>query len=265
MTLPTGSNFRVDGKVALVTGAGQGLGLEMAKALAHAGARVYINDITEAAAACGVEALAALDLKAHPVPFDVTQAAQANQAIDGVEAEAGRIDILVNNAGILARKRLDEMDDADWDRVIDVDLSSVYRMSRRIGLSMADRGSGAIINLASIFGIRGRAGLLSYVAAKHGVVGLTHGLAAELGPRGVRVNAIAPGYVLTEINRSVINDPEFLHLVSARTPLKRWAEAHEIAGPVLFLASDAASFVHGHTLVVDGGISSTILQPAHVA
>lgn len=264
MILP-GGNFRVDGKVALVTGAGQGLGLEIAKALANAGAQVYVNDVTQEAAARAVAALAALDLKAHPAAFDVTQAAQVNQAVDDIEARAGRIDILVNNAGILVRKRLDEMDDADWDRVIDVDLSSVYRLSRRIGLSMAERGSGAIINLASIFGVRGRAGLLSYVAAKHGVVGLTQGLAAELGPRGVRVNAVAPGYVLTELNRSVINDSEFHNLVSARTPLKRWAEPDEIAGPVVFLASEAASFVQGHTLVVDGGISSTILQPTHVA
>lgn len=248
-----------------MTGASRGLGLVMARALAEAGAHVAINDIDAQAVGLVAERFVADGLSAEAVPFDVTDTAACQQAVSALESRHGRIDVLLNNAGIVVRKRLFEADDSDWDRVISTNLTSLHVLSKAVARQMIERGSGRIINLASIMGLIGRAGVVSYVAAKHGVVGLTKALAAELGPHGITVNAIAPGYILTEINRSVIDDQFFYSLVIDRTPLKRWGIPADLAGPVVFLASAAAAFVNAHTLVVDGGISTTILQPEHVA
>lgn len=259
------SMFSLEGRVALITGAARGLGLSMAEALAEAGALVLLNDLQKADAEEQARVLQNKGLKVLPLPFDVSDTRAAQIAIDSAAAEHGRIDILVNNAGIVARKRLFEMEDSDWDRVIDVNLKAVYELSRMVAVHMVKAGQGRIINLTSIAGIIARAGVISYVAAKHGVIGLTKALAAELGPKNICCNAIGPGYMLTEINRSVMDDKFFYKLVCDRTPLKRWGTPDELKGAVIFLASPAASFVNGHTLFVDGGISTTILQPEHVA
>jgi gluconate 5-dehydrogenase len=257
--------YSLKGKVVLITGASRGLGLTMARALAEAGAHVAVNDIDPAALDLAISVLKSEGLSVEPVAFDVTDHSAARAAVVDLEKRRKRIDILVNNAGIVVRKRLWDASDADWDRVIATNLTSLHVLSKAVAEGMAARGFGRIINLASIMGVIGRAGVVSYIAAKHGVVGLTKALAAELGPRGITVNAIAPGYILTEINRSVIDDQFFYSLVVDRTPQKRWGIPADLAGPVVFLASDAASFVNAHTLVIDGGISTTILQPEHVA
>jgi len=259
------SLFSLGGRVALITGAAQGLGLMMAEALAEAGARVIINDINAQDARARAADLQAQGLLVRALPFDVTDAAGASAAIQSIVTDEGQIDVLVNNAGISVRKRLFEFEEADWDRVIDLNLKAVYQLSQEVAKSMVAAGHGRIINMASIFGVRGRAGVIPYVAAKHGVVGVTKALASELGPRGVTCNAIGPGYFLTEINRKILDDAAFFKLVCDRTPLKRWGKPEELKGVVVFLASDASSYVNGHTLMVDGGISSAILQPEHVA
>ncbi|MCM0018696.1 MAG: SDR family oxidoreductase [Tagaea sp.] len=256
--------YSLKGRVALITGASRGLGLVMARALAEAGAHVALNDLDPAPLAEAIEKLRGEGLSVEGLPFDVTDHAAARAAIADLERRR-KIDVLVNNAGIVVRKRLWEATDADWERVIATNLTSLHVISKAVAEGMVARGSGRIVNIASIMGLIGRAGVVSYIAAKHGVVGLTKALAAELGPRGINVNAIAPGYILTEINRSVIDDQFFHSLVVDRTPLKRWGDPADLAGPVVFLASDAAAFVNAHTLVIDGGISTTILQPEHVA
>lgn len=258
------SLFSLDGQVALITGAARGLGLAMAEALAEAGAKVVLNDLDKDQAEEQAQALRAKGLNVRALVFDVSDPVAAKAAIASIVADEGHLDILVNNAGIVVRKSLFDFEDHDWDRVMDVNLKAVYGLSKEAARHMVETGSGRIINLTSIAGIIARAGVISYVAAKHGVIGLTKALAAELGPKNICCNAIGPGYMLTDINRSVLDDEIFYGLVCDRTPLKRWGSPNELKGAVVFLASRASSFVNGHTLFVDGGISTTILQPEHV-
>ena len=165
------------------------------------------------------------------------------------------------NAGIPVIKRIENHTVADWERVIETNLTSLYVLARASAVHMAAGGYGRIINVASVMGIVARSGIISYVAAKHGVIGLTKALAAEFAMKNINSNAIAPGYFLTEINKSVQDDKAFYELVKSRTPLHRWGSPEELAGPVQFLASPASSFVNGHILVVDGGMCATNLEP----
>jgi gluconate 5-dehydrogenase len=249
--------FSLSGQIAIVTGAGRGIGFSIARGMAAAGAIVYINDLSAEAAASACDQLISDGMKAVPLPFDVTDYASGAAALDQVVAAEGQLDILVNNAGILIRKPVETHDMADWDKVISVNLDSYYALSQQAIHFMRKQRSGRIINIASVMGISARPGVVSYVAAKHGVVGITRALAAELGKDGITVNAIAPGWVLTEINKKVLTDESFHQLVCNRTPLARWADPDELAGPAVFLASKAASFVSGHVLVVDGGLTAT--------
>jgi gluconate 5-dehydrogenase len=156
---------------------------------------------------------------------------------------------------------VEELDPADWKRVIDVDLTSLFTLSRRARPLLSRSKHGRIINIASVLGLTSRPGIVSYVAAKHGVVGLTRALAGEFGRHGVTCNAIAPGYFITPMGDVLVKDQRFYRMIRDRTPLGRWAEPDELRGPVVFLASDAASFVTGHVLTVDGGITASLFQP----
>jgi len=262
--VPSPVNFSLAGQVALVTGAGRGIGNAIARGFAEAGATVVVNDISPAAAEAARDALLAAGLRAEAAPFDVTDHAAGAAAVDAIAARHGRLDILMNNAGILIRKPVETHDLADWDKVIAVNLTSLYALAREATRHMRKAGYGRIINTASLMGISSRPGVVSYVAAKHGVVGITRALAAELGAHGITVNAIGPGYVETEINKATMADGHFHQLVVDRTPLGRWAAPEELAGPAVFLASPAAAFVTGHVLMVDGGMSATLFQTASV-
>ena len=262
--VPSHVNFSLAGQVALVTGAGRGIGNAIARGFAEAGATVVVNDISPAAAEAARDALLAAGFKAEAAPFDVTDHAAGAAAVDAIVARHGRLDILMNNAGILIRKPVETHDLADWDKVIAVNLTSLYALAREATRHMRKAGYGRIINTASLMGISSRPGVVSYVAAKHGVVGITRALAAELGAHGITVNAIGPGYVETEINKATMADGHFHQLVVDRTPLGRWAAPEELAGPAVFLASPAAAFVTGHVLMVDGGMSATLFQTASV-
>lgn len=262
--VPSPVNFSLAGQVALVTGAGRGIGNAIARGFAEAGATVVVNDISPAAAEAARDALLAAGFKAEAAPFDVTDHAAGAAAVDAIAARHGRLDILMNNAGILIRKPVETHDLADWDKVIAVNLTSLYALAREATRHMRKAGYGRIINTASLMGISSRPGVVSYVAAKHGVVGITRALAAELGAYGITVNAIGPGYVETEINKATMADGHFHQLVVDRTPLGRWAAPEELAGPAVFLASPAAAFVTGHVLMVDGGMSATLFQTASV-
>ena len=258
MAGPAADLFSLAGKVALVTGSSRGLGWSIARGMARAGAHVAINARSQPDATARVKELAAEGLSASVQAFDVADAEAATRAVAAMEAAHGRIDILVNNAGIAQRKPLAETSDADWQRVMDINLTACFRLSRLVSRAMLAQGSGRIIMTTSVLAIVGRPGTSAYAAAKAGLVALTRTLAAELGAKGVLCNAVLPGYFATELNAALMSDPRFDAMVKGRTPLHRWGDPEEMAGPAIFLASPAASYVNGHVLVVDGGMSVSV-------
>jgi gluconate 5-dehydrogenase len=253
--------FSLTGRVAIVTGAAQGLGAAMAEALAKAGAHVALNDRNAEGLQQTVSALHEKGYAVSGIPFDVTDTSAVEAGVREVARRQGRLDILVNNAGVVVFERIENHTMAEWNRVISTNLTALYGLAREAAAHMAAGGYGRIINISSVMGTIARAGIISYVSAKHGVIGLTRALAAELGPRGINTNAIAPGYFVTDINKSVQDDSEFFEMVKKRTPLHRWGAPSELGGPVLFLASPAASFVNGHVLLVDGGMCAINFEP----
>jgi NAD(P)-dependent dehydrogenase (short-subunit alcohol dehydrogenase family) len=254
MHTPVLDSFRLDGKVALITGGARGLGLTMATALAEAGANVAlagrnIGPCEEAAAAI----TSATGRRAESFAADVTSAADIERLVASVEASLGRIDILINNVGVNIRGSVDQLSEADWDTVIDTNLKGPFLCARAIGPGMVTRGWGRVINLGSILGAVGLGGRAPYASSKAGVINLTRVLALEWAGTGVTANAICPGPFATDMNRQLLNDPVKYQEFVKKIPMGRWGELDEIAGAVVFLASDASSFVTGSAMFVDGG------------
>ncbi len=241
------------GRVALVTGAGRGLGRAIAANLAAAGAKVACVDISAETLAQTVAAIEAVGGTAMPLPCDVTDSQRVNQAVDDVVKTWGGLDILVNNAGITRDNILLRMKDEQWDAVIQVNLRGTFLFTRAAAKPMLKAHGGRIINIASVAGLIGNPGQTNYSASKAGVIGLTRTVARELAGRGITVNAVAPGFIATEMTAGL--GEEVLAEVKKQTPLARLGDPQDIADAVLFLASDAASFITGHVLTVDGGLS----------
>jgi 3-oxoacyl-[acyl-carrier protein] reductase len=244
---------RLEHKVSLITGAGQGIGLASALKFAQEGAIVIVCDVKQSAIDAAVAACRQTGAQATGFVMDVTDRAQVDAVVAQVRERFGRIDVLVNNAGITQDARLVKMTEAQFDRVIDVNLRGVFHCSQAVAQAMMDQGSGVILNASSVVGIYGNFGQTNYAASKFGVIGFTKTWSRELGPKGVRVNAVAPGFIQTPILASMPDD--VLKGMEARVPLKRLGRAEEIANVYAFLASDEASYINGAVIEVSGGMT----------
>jgi 2-deoxy-D-gluconate 3-dehydrogenase len=244
--------FDLHGKVALVTGSSRGLGAGMALALAAAGADVVLHDRcapsdTERAVRQRT------GVRTATLVADLRSRAEADRLVGAALDAMGRLDILVNNAGIIRRAPAAEFSDADWDDVIEIDLTAVFRLCRAAGAPMLAQGSGKIVNVSSLLAFQGGITVPAYAAAKGGVAQLTKALANEWAGRGLNVNAIAPGYMRTENTRPLTEDAARYRQITERIPAGRWGDPSDLGGAVVFLASPASDYVNGHVLVVDGG------------
>jgi NAD(P)-dependent dehydrogenase (short-subunit alcohol dehydrogenase family) len=246
--------LRLKGKVALVTGAARGIGRGIAEVFAAEGADVAVNDVAHMDQAEQVAvSIRSAGRRATAVQADVARRADVEPMIDRVWKELGPIDILVNNAGVNIRGSIDELTEGDWDAVIDTNLKAPYLCMRAVGKGMRERGWGRVVNLGSILSTVSLAGRAPYCSSKAGVLGLTRVLALEWAKHGITVNAICPGPFGTDMNLPLKNDPAKYQAFVDKIPIGRWGELHEITGAAVFLASDAASFVTGSALYVDGG------------
>ncbi|HEY9103210.1 beta-ketoacyl-ACP reductase [Chitinimonas sp.] len=244
--------MRLSGKVTIVTGAASGIGEATAVRFGKEGARVVVCDVNAAGIDAVVGEITAAGGEAVGYVVNVTDKAQIAAMVAGVKAQWGRIDVLVNNAGIVADAQLSKMTDEQFDRVIDINLKGVYNCAKAVVDIMTEQGSGVILNASSVVGLYGNFGQTNYAAAKFGVIGFTKTWAKELGKKGIRSNAVCPGFVATPILQQM---PEkVIQAMEERVPMRRLAQPEEIAAVYLFLASDDASYINGAVLSVDGGL-----------
>lgn len=246
--------FDLTGRRALVTGASQGIGLALARGLAGAGAEVVLNGRDPARLAKATQTIPG----ARMLAFDVTDHATARAAIDGFEDAVGPIDILVNNAGIQHRAPLEDFPADAFERLLQTNIASVFHVGQACARHMIARGRGRIINIASVQTALARPSIAPYTATKGAVGNLTKGMATDWAKYGLTCNAIAPGYFDTPLNAALVADPDFCAWLERRTPAGRWGRVEELVGAAIFLASDAASFVNGQVLYVDGGITASL-------
>ena len=250
--------FSLEGKRALVTGSSQGIGFALARGLAQAGADIVLNGRDAAKLASASAALAGDGARVETLVFDVTDHDAVGAAIDGFEAAHGAIDILVNNAGMQHRTPLEDFPADAFERLLQTNVASVFHVGQAVARHMIRRGAGKIINIASVQTALARPGIAPYTATKGAVGNLTKGMATDWARHGLQCNAIAPGYFDTPLNAALVADPEFSAWLEKRTPAGRWGDVEELVGACVFLSSAASSFVNGHTLFVDGGITASL-------
>jgi len=253
------NKFSLEGKIALVTGAAYGIGFELAKSYAQAGATIVFNDINQELVDKGLKAYEELGIKAFGYVCDVTDEPKVMELVEKIEKEVGVIDILVNNAGIIKRVPMLEMKVEDFRQVIDVDLTAPFIVAKAVIPGMIKNGHGKIINICSMMSELGRETVSAYAAAKGGLKMLTRNIASEYGEYNIQCNGLGPGYIETP-QTAPIRTPghPFNEFIIAKTPAARWGTPEDLAGPAVFLASDASDFVNGHILYVDGGILAYI-------
>ncbi|WP_285241238.1 SDR family oxidoreductase [Arthrobacter sp. G.S.26] len=252
--------FDLTGRVALVTGSSRGIGSALARALADAGATVVLNGVNTERLKAAETALAA-DYPPGRIAscaFDVTDDDAAERSIAWIEENVGPLEILVNNAGIQHRVPMLELDVADWERVLATDLTSAFLVGRAAARRMIPRGRGKIINICSVQTDLARPTIAPYVAAKGGLRNLTRAMTAEWAADGLQINGIAPGYIHTEMTQNLVDDAAFNSWILGRTPAHRWGTVQDLAGPVVWLASDGSAFVNGQTIFIDGGMTVVV-------
>ena len=247
--------FDLSGRVALVTGASRGLGYAIARGFAAAGAHVFVNGRDAQSLASAAERLAGEGLTVAPALFDVTDRRAVDAGVAAIAARTGAVDILVNNAGIQRRHALVDFPQHEWDEVLATNLTAPWVVAQAVLPAMIAKRRGKIIHIASLLSELARPGVVPYTAAKGGLRQLTRGMAVELAPHDIQVNAIAPGYFATEMNRALLDDAAFDAWVRKRTPAGRWGQPEEIAGLAVFLASSAANYITGQMIMIDGGMS----------
>lgn len=252
MYLPS---FQVDGKTAIVTGAGRGIGRALAIGLAEAGADVALLSRTKEDLESTAQAIEALGKKAYPIQADVSKREDVQRAINILRGQVGKIDILVNNAGMNIRSAALDVTDEEWETIVNTNLKSAFMMSQETAKVMKDSGGGRIINISSVAGhVALRTGV-AYAATKAGLIQMTKTLALEWGKYGINVNSIGPWYFRTPLTEKLLADETYLNEILSRTPLNRVGELEELVGPVVFLSSNAANYITGQTLFVDGGMT----------
>lgn len=254
----TVSLFDLTGKRALVTGSSQGIGFALAKGLAAAGAKVVLNGRDQIKLAQAAESLYNQNIIVDTLVFDATDHAKVRAAIDGFEASVGAIDILVNNAGMQHRTALEDFPPEAFERLLQTNIASVFHVGQAVARHMITRKAGKIINVASVQTALARPGIAPYTATKGAVGNLTKGMATDWAKYGLQCNALAPGYFDTPLNAALVADPAFTSWLEKRTPAGRWGNVEELVGACIFLASAASSFVNGHILYVDGGITASL-------
>ena len=252
--------FDLTGRVALVTGSSRGIGSALASALADAGATVVLNGVNEERLKAAEKALAQEfpPGRIHSIAFDVTDDKAAARSIQWIEENVGPLEILVNNAGIQHRVPMLDLDVADWERVLSTDLTSAFLVGREAARHMIARGRGKIINICSVQTDLARPTIAPYIAAKGGLRNLTRAMTAEWAGSGLQINAVAPGYIHTEMTQNLVDDEEFNSWILGRTPAHRWGTVEDLAGPVVWLASDGSNFVNGQTIFIDGGMTVVV-------
>ncbi|TDK38940.1 SDR family oxidoreductase [Rhizobium deserti] len=250
--------FSLEGRTALVTGSSRGLGRAIAKGLAEAGASVILNGIDKPRCESAALEMAEEGLAARALPFDVADEASVVSAFRQMDGQSIEVDILVNNAGIQLRKPIVELSAQEWQTVIDTNLTSAFLVGREAAKRMLPRRRGKVVNIGSLMSGLGRATVAPYTAAKGGIKLLTQAMAAEWAAEGIQVNAIGPGYMITDMNQALIDNPQFNDWVKTRAPARRWGKPEELVGAAVFLASSASDYVNGQIIYVDGGMSAVL-------
>jgi gluconate 5-dehydrogenase len=250
--------FNLTGQRALVTGSSAGIGYALARGLAGAGASVVLNGRDEVRLEQALARLRAEGAQADAIAFDVTSPTDVAASIERIENEIGPIDILVNNAGMQRRAPLQDFSHAQWEQLMKTNLDSVFLVGQAVARFMIERKRGKIVNVCSVQSELGRPNIAAYTASKGAVKMLTKGMAIDWGQHGIQVNGLGPGYFKTELTEALVNDAAFNDWLIARTPSKRWGDVEDLVGAVVFLSSEASSFVNGHILYVDGGVTATL-------